>query len=249
MKVIIAPAKKMRVDQDDFAVQTQPLFLKEATILQQFLRSRSPAQLQDLWHCSPKIAGQALSYLAWSLKQKQTPAILAFQGIQYQYLAADVLSQAALDYLQENLQILSGFYGLLRPFDGVIPYRLELKTRMTGFIDYSLYHFWGDKVARALFSEDDTVVNLASKEYARLIEPFLQKGQRFIEVVFQEQKHGKWWTAGVHAKMARGELTRFCAQKKIKNPALMQDFRDFGYQYAPEISDSDHYYFRKFNKS
>lgn len=249
MKVIIAPAKQMRVDQDDFAVQTQPLFLKEAAMLQRFLRSRSPEQLQDLWHCSPKIAAQVLPYLAWNLKQKQTPAIMAFQGIQYQYLAADVLSQAALDYLQENLRILSGFYGLLRPFDGVIPYRLELKTRMTGFIDYSLYHFWGDKVAQALFGEDDTVVNLASKEYARLIKPFLQKGQRFIEVVFQEQKHGKWQTVGVHAKMARGELARFCAQKQIKNPALMQDFSDFGYQYTAEISDSKHYYFRKFNKS
>jgi cytoplasmic iron level regulating protein YaaA (DUF328/UPF0246 family) len=244
MKLLLAPAKKMQVAQDDFAVQSQPLFLKEAATLQQFLQSRSQEQLLALWNCKAQTAQTALKHLHHSLASDLSPAIFAFSGIQYQYLAADVLPQPALDYLQANLRILSGFYGLLKPFDGVIPYRLELKTKMTGFIDYSLYHFWGNKVAQALFREDNLLINLASKEYSRLISPYLTADQKMVTIVFQEQRQGKWRTIGTHAKMARGEMVRFCAQRQIKSLAELQDFHDFGFAFCPQNSTADQYVFR-----
>ena len=139
MKIIISPAKKMQVDADSFLPQSQPEFITEASELLAFLKTRTKDELTAIWQASPKIVDSALQQLdALDLNQAQTPAIMAFIGIQYQYMAPDVLPQDSLDYLQEHLRILSGLYGSLRPFDAISPYRLELQSKLTGFKYYSL---------------------------------------------------------------------------------------------------------------
>lgn len=245
MKIIIAPAKIMKIDRDSFPVQATPEFLDKTRILEKFLKSRTRSQLEALWHASDRVVDQSLLQLEnMDLDNHLTPAILAFSGIQYQYMAPDLFTQPALDYIQKNLRILSGFYGMLRPFDGVCPYRLELNTKMIGFRDYSLYHFWNEDIADNLFKEDDTVINLASKQYMRLVKPYLNSDRKMITIDFQELKNDKWKTVGVHAKMARGEMVRFIAENQIKNPADLRDFHDFEFQFVPEVSSSDHYIFR-----
>ena len=245
MKVIIAPAKIMKIDRDSFPIQSKPQFLDKTRILERFLKSRSNEQLKDLWHASENVTKQSILQLEnMNLDERLTPAILAFSGIQYQYMAPDLFTQPALDYIQKNLRILSGFYGMLRPFDGVCPYRLELNTKMVGFCDYSLYHFWGSDIAENLFQEDNIVIDLASKQYTRLVKPYLSQGRQLITVDFQELKNGKWKTVGVHAKMARGEMVRYIAEKQIKNPTDLQDFNDFEFQFEPDVSTKDHYVFR-----
>lgn len=245
MKIIIAPAKIMKIDRDSFPIQSKPQFLDKTRILERFLKSRSNEQLKDLWHASENVTKQSILQLEnMNLDERLTPAILAFSGIQYQYMAPDLFTQPALDYIQKNLRILSGFYGMLRPFDGVCPYRLELNTKMVGFRDYSLYHFWGSDIAENLFQEDNIVIDLASKQYTRLVKPYLSQGRQLITVDFQELKNGKWKTVGVHAKMARGEMVRYIAEKQIKNPTDLQDFNDFEFQFEPDVSTKDHYVFR-----
>ncbi|OXC15750.1 peroxide stress protein YaaA [Lactobacillus crispatus] len=245
MKVIIAPAKIMKIDRDSFPIQSKPQFLDKTRILERFLKSRSNEQLKDLWHASENVTKQSILQLEnMNLDERLTPAILAFSGIQYQYMAPDLFTQPALDYIQKNLRILSGFYGMLRPFDGVCPYRLESNTKMVGFRDYSLYHFWGSDIAENLFQEDNIVIDLASKQYTRLVKPYLSQGRQLITVDFQELKNGKWKTVGVHAKMARGEMVRYIAEKQIKNPTDLQDFNDFEFQFEPDVSTKDHYVFR-----
>ena len=244
MKIIIAPAKIMKIDRDSFPIQSKPQFLDKTRILERFLKSRSNEQLKDLWHASENVTKQSILQLEnMNLDERLTPAILAFSGIQYQYMAPDLFTQPALDYIQKNLRILSGFYGMLRPFDGVCPYRLELNTKMVGFRDYSLYHFWGSDIAENLFQEDNIVIDLASKQYTRLVKPYLSQGRQLITVDFQELKNGKWKTVGVHAKMARGEMVRYIAEKQIKNPTDLQDFNDFEFQFEPDVSTKDHYVF------
>ncbi|MGK4073258.1 peroxide stress protein YaaA [Lactobacillus crispatus] len=245
MKIIIAPAKIMKIDRDSFPIQSKPQFLDKTRILERFLKSRSNEQLKDLWHASENVTKQSILQLEnMNLDERLTPAILAFSGIQYQYMAPDLFTQPALDYIQKNLRILSGFYGMLRPFDGVCPYRLELNTKMVGFRDCSLYHFWGSDIAENLFQEDNIVIDLASKQYTRLVKPYLSQGRQLITVDFQELKNGKWKTVGVHAKMARGEMVRYIAEKQIKNPTDLQDFNDFEFQFEPDVSTKDHYVFR-----
>lgn len=235
----------MKIDRDSFPIQSKPQFLDKTRILERFLKSRSNEQLKDLWHASENVTKQSILQLEnMNLDERLTPAILAFSGIQYQYMAPDLFTQPALDYIQKNLRILSGFYGMLRPFDGVCPYRLELNTKMVGFRDYSLYHFWGSDIAENLFQEDNIVIDLASKQYTRLVKSYLSQGRQLITVDFQELKNGKWKTVGVHAKMARGEMVRYIAEKQIKNPTDLQDFNDFEFQFEPDVSTKDHYVFR-----
>ena len=126
MRIIIAPAKKMVVDTDSFAVDDLPQFLERTERLKTVLQGMSPKDLQDLWKCNDAIARLNVERLEqMDLRRNLTPAILSYEGIQYRYMAPGVMETAHLDYLREHLRILSGFYGLLRPFDGVPPGELK----------------------------------------------------------------------------------------------------------------------------
>ncbi|EEX23358.1 LOW QUALITY PROTEIN: hypothetical protein HMPREF0974_01406, partial [Lactobacillus jensenii 115-3-CHN] len=144
----------------------------------------------------------------------------------------------------KNLRILSGLYGVLRPFDAVSPYRLELKNKLIGFKDYSLYHFWDSLIHDKLFEDDDTVVNLASKEYARAVIPYLHEGEKFITVDFLEKRKDQWKMIGTHAKMSRGEMVRWIGENQIKTPEELQAFSDFGYKFDELTSSADKYIFK-----
>ena len=131
MRIIIAPAKKMRADPDSLAPAGLPDFLPETEVLCAALRSMDPAALQRLWRCNDRIAALNVRRLEeMDLRRNLTPAILAYEGIQYQYMAPGVFSREEYAYVQTHLRILSGFYGLLRPFDGVTPYRLEMQAKL-----------------------------------------------------------------------------------------------------------------------
>ena len=131
MRLIISPAKKMKVDTDSFPCHRLPAFLPQTQEILARLQRLSGQELKSLWKCSDKIALLNQQRLAcMDLHRMLTPAILAYEGIQYQYMAPGVFNQEELAYVEEHLRILSGFYGLLRPFDGVTPYRLEMQARV-----------------------------------------------------------------------------------------------------------------------
>ena len=181
MRIIIAPAKKMITDTDSFAVDSLPQFLEQTEQLKVTLQGMSPKDLQALWKCNDAIASLNIERLRrMDLRRNLTPAVMAYEGIQYCYMAPGVMETSHLDYLREHLRILSGFYGLLRPFDGVTPYRLEMQARLSVYGCRNLYQFWGDRMTRQLASESDLVLNLASKEYSKAVEPHLPKSVRFI---------------------------------------------------------------------
>ena len=130
MKILISPAKKMRTDTDTLSPQALPAFLPETERLLSTLRSLSRQELKQLWRCSDAITDLNVERLArMELGKGLTPALLSYQGIQYQYMAPGVFETGQFTYLQEHLRILSGFYGMLRPFDGVTPYRLEMQAK------------------------------------------------------------------------------------------------------------------------
>lgn len=163
MKILISPAKKMRTDTDTLSPQALPAFLPETERLLSALRSLSRQELKQLWRCSDAITDLNVERLArMELGKGLTPALLSYQGIQYQYMAPGVFETGQFTYLQEHLRILSGFYGMLRPFDGVTPYRLEMQARLSVNGCPDLYAFWGDRLARALAGEAGLVVDLAS---------------------------------------------------------------------------------------
>ena len=246
MRIIIAPAKKMVVDTDSFAVDNLPQFLEQTEQLKAVLQTMSPKELQSLWKCNDAIAKQNVERLAhMDLHRDLTPAVIAYEGIQYRYMAPGVMEAAHLDYLREHLRILSGFYGLLRPFDGVTSYRLEMQAKLAVDGCRDLYQFWGDRLARQLADETDFVLNLASKEYSRAVEPHLPKNIRFLTCTFGEWEDGKAIERGTQCKMARGQMVRWLAENNITSQSELRGFDQLGYRFHEELSAGDHFVFLK----
>ena len=246
MRIIISPAKKMNVDTDSFAVEGLPRFIDEAEQLKAVLQSMSPRELQALWKCNDAIAGLNVERLRnMDLRRRLTPAILAYEGIQYQYMAPGVFETGHLAYIREHLRILSGFYGLLRPFDGVTPYRLEMQARLRVDGHQDLYAFWGGRLAEQLAAETDLVLNLASREYSRAVEPHLPPSVRFLTCTFGEWKDGKVIEKGTICKMARGQMVRWLAENNITSREDIRAFTDLGYRFSPEQSTENNDVFIK----
>ena len=154
MKIIISPAKKMLVDTDSLPWQDLPALLEKTEELRIRIAGLSYVEAKALWACNDQIAEENYRrYQAMELRKNLTPAILAFDGIQYTYMAPSVFEQGQFDYVQENLRILSGFYGVLKPMDGVTPYRLEMQAKLRNAGYKNLYDFWGDALYREVMDE------------------------------------------------------------------------------------------------
>ena len=244
MKIIISPAKKMRVDTDSLPYQDLPAFLSRTEQLCKVLQSMSDAELKKLWKCNDQIAALNIQRLQnMDLHNRLTPAVLAYEGIQYQYMAPGVFTEQAFRYVQEHLRILSGFYGILKPFDGVTPYRLEMQAKLRAGECKDLYAYWGDSLAKVIFSETDCIINLASKEYSVCVSKYLPENVRFITCVFGEEKDGKVIEKGTMCKMARGEMVRFMAENQIEDPEQIKFFDRLGYRFTPTHSDENLFVF------
>ena len=238
MRIIISPAKKMKVDTDSLRYKELPAFLPRTAQLCKVLQSMSDAELKKLWKCNDKIASLNIQRLQnTDLHNHLTPAVLAYEGIQYQYMAPGVFTEQALRYVQEHLRILSGFYGILKPFDGVTPYRLEMQAKLRIGEAKDLYAYWGDSLAKVLSTETDCIVNLASKEYSVCVSKFLPENVRFISCVFGEEINGKVIEKGTMCKMARGEMVRFMAENQIEAPEQIKFFDRLNYCFDSQRSN------------
>lgn len=247
MKIIVSPARTMQVDTDSLPYQHLPQFLPQTQEILNWMRGLTYDELHQLWwNCSTKIA--TLNYRRvqeMDLTRQLTPAILAFKGLQYQYMAPDVFTDQGLEYIERHLRILSGFYGLLRPFDGIVPYRLGMGDRAQVAGSSNLYHFWGNQLAAELYRDDQLVLNLASQEYARAVTPYLTSERRLVTCIFGEVINGKVKQKATLAKMARGNMVRYLAENDITNLAGVRAFSVANYHYCPEYSTPDRLTFIK----
>ncbi len=244
MRIIISPAKQMRVDTDSFACTGLPAFMEKTEILKDWISGLTYEQEKALWACNDKIARQnAERFAHMDLQKNLTPALLASDGIQYTYMAPAVFEDGQYDYVQQHLRILSGFYGVVKPMDGVVPYRLEMQAKAAVAGHKNLYAYWGDDLYRAVMDDSRVLINLASKEYSKCIEKYLQPGDEYITCVFGEPEGGKIVQKGVYAKMARGEMVRFMAGIQAEEPEQIKAFNWSGYKYDEERSSETEYVF------
>lgn len=253
MKIIISPAKKMNVDTDTFTPQGMPVFLEETEILMRWMQSLSFENAKKLWGCNDKLAELNFQrFRQMNLRKMLTPALISYEGIQYQYMAPQVFTGDEWDYVQKHLRILSGFYGVLKPLDGVTPYRLEMQAKAKVCGARNLYEFWGRRLYQEIVEEDvcaavsdydRMVLNLASKEYSKCIEKYVQPQDTFLTCIFGELKDGKVVQKGTQAKMARGEMVRFAAENKVEDFEQLKKFDRLGYCFRPELSSKTEYIF------
>ena len=246
MKIILSPAKKMITDTDSIEPVALPEFVDKTTELLSWLKDKSKEELQTIWKCNDKIAEQNFNRLEkMDLYHILTPAVLSYEGIAFQYMAPSVFEDRQFDYIQNHLRILSAFYGVLKPMDGVTPYRLEMQAKVEIGDAKNLYEYWGELLYHSVIDDSRIIINLASKEYARCIEKYLTPQDRYITVAFCELSGDKLVTKGTYAKMARGEMVRFMAENNIDNPIEIQKFDRLGYFFRSDLSSDTEYVFER----
>ncbi len=258
MLTVISPAKKLTFPEggaEPPAAATLPRLLDDAARLAAIMRDKDSYEIADLMGISMKLADlNAGRFRQWRREHEPPeawPAIFAFAGDVYQGLDAASLSPAALDFAQGHLRILSGLYGLLRPFDLIRPHRLEMGTRLANPDGRDLYAFWRARITDLLNADlaasgqaGATLVNLASNEYFKAIDTDRLQA-RIVTPVFREWRGGRWKVISFNAKRARGMMARFIAEHRIDAPEELRAFDAAGYAFRPEMSEEDTWVFTK----
>lgn len=244
MKILISPAKRMNTENDFFTPRQMPVFLEKTERLRQYLKGLSFEALKKLLECNDAIARLNYErYQTMDLTKSTNPALLSFDGIQYQYMAPQVFEDQYFEYAEKHLRILSGFYGVLKPFDAVVPYRLEVQTRLTSDFCKNLYDYWGADIYREVTAGEDTILNLASKGYNRLMKKYLTDDICYINCFFGEFIGSRVVEKGVYVKMARGEMVRFMAEKQIHDIQKIKEFDRLNFRFHETLSDERNFVF------
>ena len=245
MLIIISPSKTLELNGHipalDFA---QPIFPKEAELLIKLLRKLSVDQLIELMDVSPKLAQlNQERFYTWRPEfsiGNSHPAIFAFRGEVYNGIGADTLSLEDLKTGNDQLRILSGLYGVIRPLDLIRPYRLEMGTSFKVGKHTNLYPYWQQKITTQIREDLDRantnlLVNLASVEYFKVLDQKKLKAE-IITPEFREGKNGTYKMVTIFAKKARGLMTRYILQNKITEEEEINTFNLAGYCFNPHLS-------------
>ncbi len=254
MLIVISPAKKLDYETPVRTSKfTMPDFLDDSQQLITTLRQYSAMDLAELMHLSMNLAELNFDrYEKWKKKYGQKEArqcLLAFKGDVYAGMDAESFSAKDLDFAQSHLRILSGLYGLLRPLDLMMPYRLEMGTKLINARGKNLYEFWGDTITNAINKQlkaqkDDILINLASNEYFKSVKPKQVDG-RIITPQFKEFKNGQYKMIGIFAKRARGLMSRYILLNRLKNPDDIKHFDSEGYGFNERLSKGDNWVFTR----
>lgn len=254
MLILISPAKTLDY-QSPLATQryTQPELLDHSQQLIDVARRLSDEEIAGLMSISSKLAAlNATRFHDWHpafTPENARQALLAFKGDVYTGLAAETFSEEDFDFAQQHLRMLSGLYGVLRPLDLMQPYRLEMGTRLENAQGKDLYSFWGDTITHKLNEAiaaqgDNVVINLASDEYFKAVKPGRLNAE-IIKPVFLDEKNGKFKVISFYAKKARGLMSRFIIEKRLKKPEQLVDFNSEGYFFDDAASSPTELVFKR----
>ena len=237
MKILISPAKSLDFENNvETSISSKPIFANQAYKINNTIKNLSAPDLSSLMGISPK-----LSELNWSRNQdfqkidsKEKEAIFAFNGDVYDGIDANTINTSNHEKLQNSLRILSGLYGILKPFDKIKAYRLEMGTKISINGSKNLYDFWKENVTKSLvneLNENDIIVNLASNEYFSVIDQSLISNT-IVSPQFKDFKNGKLKIISFYAKKARGLMTRFLIDNDIKKLSEIESFNSSGYMFS-----------------
>lgn len=250
MLILLSPAKSLNTEPvADWIEPTSPRFASQTKALLSVMKTQSPSDLSRLMDISDDLA--ELNYRRYQRfsRQDALPAAMIFDGDVYDGLKAREMDEKALLWAQDRLRILSGLYGVLRPLDQTRPYRLEMGTSLPTDKGKSLYAFWGDDIANSLMKDarsikTDTVLNLASNEYAKSA---LNKSLKLkvINTRFLDEKDGKARIVSFFAKRARGLMARYVIGHRIEHIEDIKKFDADGYRFQPDASTPSEWVFSR----
>ncbi len=253
MLLIIAPSKTQQFNNRNFSNHTIPALLDKAQILAEKISRLSKKQLAYLMKTSEKLTAATFDKYDYFhtpfTRENSAQALFTFQGDSYKAITADIYSKDELFHAQQHLRILSGLYGILRPFDLMQAYRLEMGTRFTGEDFTSLYQFWNTQITDIIHktlgqAKEKSLVNIASAEYTKVIDRKKLNG-RWIDITFRQLHKDKYKTIPIHSKRARGLMVHFMITNRIDSAENLKRFDLDGYLFNKEISTIDDWYFYK----
>jgi len=239
MIVLIHTSKTMRpAATDNHMSLTAPVLLPGAKTLHSYLASLSVTDIELIMHISNKLAASTQQLLrAWTDDaSQQRPAVDSFLGDIYSGLQVADWSESDRAYAQQHMRILSGLYGILRPLDGIYPYRFEMGYKTPGFMAPNLYQYWADTIATTL-PRSELIVDLSAVEYGKLVTKYVDADHlitpRFLTI---SPKTGQPIFVVVHAKIARGAFAGWMIRNKIEQIDQLREFREIGYEYDKALS-------------
>jgi len=245
MLILVSPAKTLDFETPALTAEnTQPDFLPHSQELIDQLKKMSAPKVGKLMNISDKLAKlNAERFKTWQLPltpENSKQCLFAFQGDVYIGLDASTMKKADVNFAQKHLRILSGLYGVLRPLDLILPYRLEMGTKLANKRGQNLYHFWGDNITNAINDElknrrKPLIVNLASNEYFKVVNPHKLNAD-LVSPVFKDKKNGEYKLISFFAKKARGMMSRYIIDNRIKSADGLKDFDIAGYKYNKKFS-------------
>lgn len=254
MITLISPAKTLDLDSEISAMDVSHYeFADESIRLMKKLKSLSRKKIADLMSLSEKLSDTNYQrFQMWSEypnSENVRPAVFMFKGEVYLGLDAINLNREQLVFAQNNLRILSGLYGYLKPLDEIQPYRLEMGTSIAVGRNKNLYQFWGNKISKNINKElvnhkDATIVNLASNEYFKAANAKEING-KIITPVFKDFKNGKYKVISFFAKKARGVMAKWIIENKIEQAKELIGFNESGYSYNEIMSSSNEIVFTR----
>lgn len=250
MLIVLSPAKRLDFTEANPTFPgSERRFRSDTASLATTARRQTKADLRRLMGISDDLAALNVArFKAFDVESTEgVQAAFAFAGDVYEGLKARELDAKALDYAQDHLRILSGFYGLLRPLDRIQPYRLEMGTRLKTRRGSSLYDFWGERISKQLNSDaegqtDSTLVNLASQEYFGAVDAKALK-LRIVTPQFREEKNGESRIISFFAKKARGAMARFAIDERVERVADLKAFDRDGYKFDKAASTESEWIF------
>ena len=236
MKIIISPAKSLDFDSDLNSQNVSvPKFLEKTLVINSILKQKSPSDLMKLQSISEKLSDlnwkRNLEFSRNHNDDNSRPAIFAFNGDVYEGLDVKTLDVKKIDFLQNNLRIISGLYGVLKPLDLIQPYRLEMGTKISINGSSNLYEYWSNDITKFLSDEllsSEFLLNLASNEYFSAIDKS-KINSEIISPIFKDFKNGKLKIISFYAKKARGMMVRYVADHLIDSYDNLLSFNYGGY--------------------
>lgn len=251
MITIISPAKNMKVDKLGTKPLTLPCFVDEAQEIWGELKKFMPEDLQILMKINDKLADDSFDRIQhMKFDMEGTSAVETYDGIQYKYMNPQTFSEEGKAFAQDHLRVLSGLYGVVRPYDSIYEYRLEMMTKLPVGGCRNLYEFWGRKLYERLIGEMDgkyqrnqVVLNLASDEYGKTIKKYLKTPYRMVTCHFKTYSKGTYKVLATVAKMARGSMVRYICENQIDDLEKIKEFDWEGYRFEESLSTLDEFVF------
>ena len=243
MIIVLSPAKTLDYSIPANEKYTVPQFLNQSSKLIKTLKTKEPKDIASLMGLSDKLATLNFDrYQNWKASKKESntakPALLVFKGDVYQGLNAEDFTKGDMNFAQKHLRILSGLYGSLKPLDVINPYRLEMGTKLKVSNTSNLYEFWGNNIRDGILKDSKVIINLASVEYFKALGD-IENDAEVISPVFKDYKNGKYKIISFYAKKARGLMTRWIIQNRVKNTKDLINFDLDGYKYSKAESTAD----------